>query len=125
VLREDNIIMEPRIINRGRGPEIEGTRITVYDVWDYLKLNWDLTEIAALFRISSDQVRAAKEYIDEHREEVLQNYQRIVDRHRNFQYSAEVKEKIAAAQAKLQRRLAEIEARRKTETAHADHHGGQ
>jgi uncharacterized protein (DUF433 family) len=27
--------MGARIINCGRGPEIEGTRITVYDVFDY------------------------------------------------------------------------------------------
>ena len=26
-----------QIINRSRGPEIEGTRITVYDVMDYLQ----------------------------------------------------------------------------------------
>jgi len=29
--------MATKIINRGRGPEIEGTRITVYDVLDYRK----------------------------------------------------------------------------------------
>ncbi len=28
----------PSIIDRGRGPEIEGTRITVYDIMDYYKL---------------------------------------------------------------------------------------
>jgi len=28
--------MSAKIIDRGRGPEIEGTRITVYDVMDYL-----------------------------------------------------------------------------------------
>ena len=28
--------MGAKIIDRGRGPEIEGTRITVYDVMDYL-----------------------------------------------------------------------------------------
>ena len=30
--RLEEAILEPRIIDRGRGPEIEGTRITVYDV---------------------------------------------------------------------------------------------
>ena len=33
-------LLEPReakIIERGRGPEISGTRITVFDVMDYLK----------------------------------------------------------------------------------------
>lgn len=117
--------MEPRIINRGRGPEIEGTRITVYDVWDYLELGWHHTEIAALFRVSSDQIRAAIEYIDEHRASVMENYQRIVDRHRNYRYSPEVKAKIAQCQAKFQARRAEIEAARVNGSTHADHHGRQ
>jgi uncharacterized protein (DUF433 family) len=117
--------MQARIINRGRGPEIEGTRITVYDVWDYLKLGWHHTEIAALFRVSSDQVRAAADYIDQNKSEVLQNYQRIVDRHRNYQYSPEVQEKLAQCRAKLEARKAEIEAAREMETAHARNHGGQ
>ena len=42
--------MSPRqakIINRGRGPEISGTRITVYDVLDYRKLGWHRDRIAA------------------------------------------------------------------------------
>src|SRR5262249_35113813 len=32
--------MPPEIINRGRGPEIAGTRITVYDIMDYYQLGW-------------------------------------------------------------------------------------
>jgi hypothetical protein len=28
-------MLEAKIINRGRGPEIAGTRITVYDILDY------------------------------------------------------------------------------------------
>ena len=34
------------IINRGRGPEIAGTRITVFDVMDYLKHGWHRDRIA-------------------------------------------------------------------------------
>ena len=30
-------MFEAKIIDRGRGPELEGTRITVYDVLDYHK----------------------------------------------------------------------------------------
>ena len=121
----EGLVMQPRIINRGRGPEIEGTRITVYDVWDYLKLGWHPTEIAALFRIASDQVMAASEYIEQHRAEVLENYQRIVDRHRNYRYSPEVKQKLAQCQAKLQARRAELDAARATGAARAHDHGGQ
>jgi uncharacterized protein (DUF433 family) len=72
--------MESTIINRGRGPEIAGTRITVYDIMDYLKEDWHHTAIAATLRISSAQVLAAVQYIKDHQEEVEANYQRILDR---------------------------------------------
>ena len=43
--------MQARIIDRGRGPEIAGTRITVYDILDYWQDGWHSTAIAALFCI--------------------------------------------------------------------------
>jgi uncharacterized protein (DUF433 family) len=68
------------INNRGRGPEIAGTRITVYDILDYYLDGSGPATIAATLRIASDQVMAAIEYIETHREEVLANYQKILDR---------------------------------------------
>jgi uncharacterized protein (DUF433 family) len=68
------------IINRGRGPEIAGTRITVYDIMDYYKQGWHHTTIAATLRLSSAQVQAAIQYIEEPKDEVLRNYQKILER---------------------------------------------
>ena len=42
--------MSAKIINRGHGPEIAVTRITVYDVLDYARQEWHRDRIAALFR---------------------------------------------------------------------------
>ena len=72
--------MSARIINRGRGPEIEGTRITVYDILDYHKDGWHHTAIAGTLRISSAEVLAAIQYFEEHKEEVEGNYQKILER---------------------------------------------
>jgi uncharacterized protein (DUF433 family) len=72
--------MPPEIINRGRGPEIAGTRITVYDIMDYYTQGWHHTRIAAWLRLSSAEVQAAIRYIEEHREEVTANYQKILER---------------------------------------------
>jgi len=58
------------IINRGRGPEIAGTRITVYTIIDYLNMGWHHTLIAATLRISSAQVQAAQQYIEDHKEDL-------------------------------------------------------
>lgn len=70
--------MQPMIIDRGRGPEIVGTRITVFDILDYD--DWHHTRVAATFQISSSQVLAARQYIEDHREEVLAEYHNILDR---------------------------------------------
>jgi uncharacterized protein (DUF433 family) len=74
-------MLEAKIINRGRGPEIAGSRITVYDVWDYLNEGWPAKEIAWLFHLSTAQVEVAVRYIEEHKDEVLEGYARILARH--------------------------------------------
>lgn len=73
-------MIEARIINRGRGPEIEGTRITVYDVLDYLEEGWPTAEIAHFFHLDTSQVDAAVRYIEDHRVEVTEQYRLILER---------------------------------------------
>ena len=73
-------MMEPRIINRGRGPEIEGTRITVYDVLDYTMDGWHRDMIADNFDLCSEQVEVAIRYIEEHRDEVMADYEKLLER---------------------------------------------
>jgi uncharacterized protein (DUF433 family) len=70
----------PTIIERGRGPEIAGTRITVYDILDYTIENWHPNSIALLFNLSTEQVLAAIRYIEAHKDEVMADYQIILDR---------------------------------------------
>jgi uncharacterized protein (DUF433 family) len=116
--------MGAKIIDRGRGPEIAGTRITVYDVVDYLQEGWRYDQIAGLFRLPPDDIQAAIRYIEAHEEDVMSAYRRILDRHRNVQYSPEVQAKLAHNRQKLQAKLAEIRARHQAESTHASDHGG-
>ncbi len=74
-------MLEAKIIDRGRGPEIAGTRITVYDVLDYHKTGWHRDMIADTLELSSQQVDVAIRYIEEHRDEVMEVYERILARH--------------------------------------------
>ena len=113
--------MSARIIDRGRGPEIEGTRITVYDVVDYWKEGWNYAQIAGLFRLLPDEVQAAIEYIEANRDQVIADYQRIIDRHKNYRYPPEVQAKLAQNREKLQQRLAELRAAKAVEVKDAGH----
>jgi uncharacterized protein (DUF433 family) len=101
--------MVAQIINRGRGPEIAGTRITVYDVMDYRKHGWHRDLIAAQFLLSSDQIQAALDYIDAHEAEVAEQYQRILKRQQN---PPEVQAKLDQSRGLAKKRLAEIRASR-------------
>ena len=102
--------MSAKIINRGRGPEIEGTRITIYDVMDYAQHGWHRDRIAALFRLSSRDVQAALDYIDAHRDEVTSAYQRIRTRPTRYQYAPEVEAQITASRQRAQARLLALKA---------------
>jgi len=73
-------MLEAKIIDRGRGPEIAGTRITVYDVLDYHKTGWHRDMIAATLDLSSQQVEVAIRYIDEHRDELMADYEEMLAR---------------------------------------------
>jgi uncharacterized protein (DUF433 family) len=70
----------PRIHDRGRGPEIEGTRITVYDVMDYYLDGWPAGRIANWLAQRTDDIQAAIDYIESHRDEVDEEYRKILER---------------------------------------------
>jgi uncharacterized protein (DUF433 family) len=115
--------VESKIINRGRGPEIVGTRITVYDVMDYYKEGWHRDQIAVLFRLSSRDIQAAIDYIEAHKEEVQREYQKILDRHNNYKYPPEVQAKIDQCTRAARDRLAEIRRQEWREGCNAIDHG--
>lgn len=66
------------IHNRGRGPEIVGTRTTVYNLLPYF-LDADVSEaeIAALYGLTIEQVAAARAYALNHADRVLARHREI------------------------------------------------
>ena len=107
--------MSELIIDRGRGPEIAGTRITVYCIMDYIREGIDPREIASELRLSAEQVASAIEYIRVHEAELSDEYERIVNRDRSN--PAWVEAGRAKSIEELQQRLL---ARRAKSAAHAD-----
>jgi uncharacterized protein (DUF433 family) len=68
------------IIDRGRGPELAGTRITVYDIIPYLEAGDTPNVIAATLNLSTEEVLALIRYLEEHRDEVMAVHRRIEER---------------------------------------------
>src|SRR5438093_1310043 len=72
--------MVARIVNRGRGPELEGTRVTVYRIMDFVQEDCSIGDIATALHLTEERVRMALDYIALHRQEVEAEYHKILQR---------------------------------------------
>lgn len=120
---------EPKIIRTERGLSISGTRITLYDIMDYLTEKYPPKFIASLFNLSSEQINCALNYIEENRAEVEQEYQIVLNEAEELRLfyeeeNRELFEKIAkmqprpgleAAWAKLPAQKAKLQAKLKSQ----------
>src|SRR5436190_21620520 len=80
--RIGGVIMKPyAIIDRGRGPEIADSRITVYDVLAESRAGATPEEMAGWWQLHVEQIHLALRYIEEHREEVERDWAAIKARH--------------------------------------------
>lgn len=69
---------QTQIIRTERGLTIAGTRITLYDVMDYLTAQYPPKFIRGLFNLTDAQINAALAYIQANRAEVVAEYQVVL-----------------------------------------------
>jgi uncharacterized protein (DUF433 family) len=108
--------MSPGIIDRGRGPELEGTRVTVYRIMDFVRNGSPPEEIARELELTGDQVSIALDHISAHRDEVEAAYEQIL-RRVSGPNPEWVEARLAKTPDELKKRL---EQRRRVTTGHAD-----
>ena len=99
------------IHDRGRGPEIRGTRITVYNVMDHHLGGKPAEWIAEFYSIGVEEIHAATQYIDRHIEELMPKYQRDLAWARQGN-SAVVEASLSKSHDKLMRLKSEIDSRK-------------
>ena len=66
------------VIRTERGLTIAGTRITLYDVMDYLQAGYPRKYIRDAFNLSDEQTDAVMAYIESHRKEVEAEYREML-----------------------------------------------
>jgi uncharacterized protein (DUF433 family) len=66
------------IVRTERGLTIAGTRITLYDIMDYIKDDWPARLIEHRLNLTERQVADALGYIETHRTEVETEYQEVL-----------------------------------------------
>lgn len=110
------------IVDRGRGPQIEGHRLTVMDVFYYLHRGYDFDFIhRAMPSLTRAQFDAVVEYVKNHHDELVDKDRRVEERNKKgieeqkakglyheIDESVPVEERAARLKEKLQRKLGEI-----------------
>ena len=66
------------IVRTSRGLSIAGTRITLYQVMDYVKAGWPPELIQHWLDLSEQQIADAMDYIATHRSEVEAEYEMVL-----------------------------------------------
>src|SRR5438128_6237745 len=70
-----------QIVDLGRGPQIEGHRLTVMDVFYYLHRGFDFDFIhRAMPSLTREQFDAVVEYVSEHYDELVEKDRRVEER---------------------------------------------
>ena len=104
------------IHDRGRGPELKGTRLTVYDIIPYRLAGRRAAEIAEILRpgypaITAAHIEALFRYMDEHHDEVMTVHRKIEERIARGN-PPEVEEKLKESRAKVEALREEFRRRR-------------
>jgi uncharacterized protein (DUF433 family) len=90
------------IVRTERGLTIAGTRITLYDVMDYVTAQYPSKFIQGLFDLTEDQMNAALTYIETHHAEVEAEYQQVLQNAEELRqyYEEQNRDRVAQSAAK-------------------------
>ncbi len=72
--------LQSTIVRTKRGLSIAGTRITLYDVMDYLVADWPPRLIRDWLNLTGAQIAGAMEYIENNRAQVEAEYRQVLQR---------------------------------------------
>src|ERR1700730_16543038 len=110
--------MNEHIIDRGRGPEIKGTRITVYCIMDWVRDGCAVEDMTQGLDLSTEHTQAALDYIAAHKDKVEAVCKTILERpNKNPPW---VEALLAKSPEELKQRIL---ARHSKEKAHVDSAG--
>jgi len=74
----DDTQTQTTVVRTNRGLSIVGTRITLYDVMDYLKADWPPKLIQHWLNLTDAQITDVMAYLTIHRAEVEAEYQQVL-----------------------------------------------
>jgi uncharacterized protein (DUF433 family) len=75
---KQSVELQPTVVRTGRGLSINGTRITLYEIMDYLHAGLSPDEIREWLPLTQQQLIDAIDYIEAHRAAVEAEYQQVL-----------------------------------------------
>ena len=69
---------QPTVVRTSRGLSIAGTRITLYDIMDYVTQDWPPELIQYWFNLTDKQIADVMDYIENNRPDVEAEYQQVL-----------------------------------------------
>src|SRR5215208_4750716 len=82
----DTATYPPGIDRTERGLVVEGTRITLYSIIDYIKAGWTADRIGDWLKLTDEAITAALRYIEANHDAVMAEYEEVV------RYNEEIRE---------------------------------
>ncbi len=77
----------PIVVRTERGLSIEGTRITLYSIMDFMKAGWPMGLVRDRLGLTDEQISEAAQYIEAHRDEIESEYRIVLQQaEENRQY---------------------------------------
>lgn len=86
-----------------RGLTISGTRITLYDVMDYVKAQYPSKFIQGLFELTDEQINVALSYIEVNYDAVEAEYAQVIQETKELQvyYANQNRDRLISTAAKV------------------------
>lgn len=99
----ETITPQDTVVRTSQGLSIAGTRITLYDVMDYLTAEWPSKLIQHWLNLTDNQMANVMNYIESNRAEVEAEYQLVLQQAEEIQqyWKARNQERFAEITAKL------------------------
>lgn len=115
---------EISIVDKGRGPQLSTSRITVQDLVPYFQLNYSYDDILEIMpTLSVAEIQVVERYVQEHYEDVMEEDREIREQNATRRNPPHIEELLRRAREKrpaIQERLRQLLAKE----ANGDGHSG-
>ncbi len=104
------------IVDRGRGPQLSTSRITVQDLVPYLQQHYSHEQIREIMPVLTvEEIQVVERYVQDHYEEVMEQDRLIRERSANRTTPPEVEERLRQGRLKMAALREEFKERRRQE----------